>query len=160
MTGTDMTKLGVMADSHRNNGNIREALKRMEDCALILHLGDHDSDMDAFYLPESRFMSVPGNCDPLSFAPGLRIFERDGVRVLMTHGDAYGVKYSLMRLSLKARETGAALVLYGHSHAQRVDEDGGVILLNPGALKNGDYAIVTLNEGKISWQLKNLSEEE
>lgn len=154
-----MTKLGVIADSHRNIGNLRAALSCMADCALILHLGDHDSDMDAFHLPESRLMSVPGNCDPLSFAPGVRIFERDGVRVLMTHGDAYGVKHSLMRLSLKARECGAALALYGHSHAQRADGDDGVILLNPGALMRGDYALVTLDGGKISWQLKNLSEE-
>ena len=98
-----MTKLGVIADSHRNKTNLREALSKMEDCALILHLGDHDTDMDEFRLPESRLLSVPGNCDPFSFAPGTRIFERDGVRVLMTHGDAYGVKYSLTRLSLKAQ---------------------------------------------------------
>lgn len=132
----------------------------MEDCALIVHLGDHDSDMDEFHLPENRLLSVPGNCDPLSFAPGTRIFERDGVRVLMTHGDAYGVKYSLMRLSLKAREAGAKLALYGHSHRQSADEDGGMILLNPGALKQGDYALVTLDAGKISWQFKNLSEDD
>ena len=154
-----MTKLGVLADSHRSRANIRAALEIMEDCALILHLGDHDTDMDPFCLAENRLYSVPGNCDPLSFAPGIRIFERDGVRVLMTHGDAYGVKYSLTRLFLKAKEAGANLVLYGHSHRQAVDEQEGIILLNPGALKAGDYAVVTLDRGKIGWQLKNLNDE-
>ena len=153
-----MIKLGVIADSHRNEANIREALRRLEDCALIIHLGDHDTDIDGFRLPETRLLSVPGNCDPFSFAPASRIFEREGVRVFMTHGDAYGVKYSLVRLRLKAQETGSALVLYGHSHQQRVDRDGNVVLLNPGALKNGDYSVVTLKDGRISWELINLSD--
>ena len=152
-----MTKLGVIADSHRSRTNIRRALEKMGDCQLILHLGDHDSDMDAFGLPENRLLSVPGNCDPLSFAPGLRIFERDGVRVLMTHGDAYGVKFSLIRLALKAKEAGAHLALYGHSHVQRADDDGEVLCLNPGALKNGAYAIVTLNKGKVGYEFHRLA---
>ena len=153
-----MVKLGIIADSHRSMRNIREALGKMEDCALILHLGDHDTDMDDFRLPENRLLSVPGNCDPLSFAPHNRIFEKEGVRVFMTHGDAYGVKYTLTRLSFKAREAGAKLALYGHSHVQALDEDGGIVFLNPGALKNGDYAVVTLHEGKITCELKNLEE--
>ncbi len=154
-----MTKIGILADSHRSKAGLREALSRMEDCQLIVHLGDHDSDMDDFRLPESRLLSVPGNCDPLSFQPASRIFEREGVRVFMTHGDAYGVKFSLMRLRLKAQEVGAALALYGHSHRQQADADGGVILLNPGALKAGDYAVVTLDKGSIRWEFKNLSEQ-
>ena len=62
-------------------------------------------------------------------------------------------------LFLKAKEAGANLVLYGHSHRQAVDEQEGIILLNPGALKAGDYAVVTLDRGKIGWQLKNLNDE-
>ena len=154
-----MVKLGVIADSHRSKRNIKAALGKMADCALILHLGDHDTDMEDFRLPESRLLSVPGNCDPMSFAPGTRIFEKEGVRVLMTHGDAYGVKYTLTRLALKAREAGAKLALYGHSHVQALDSDGDLTLMNPGALKNGDYAIVTLDGGRVSCELKNLSEE-
>ena len=153
-----MVKLAVFADSHRAWAKLRVALEQTRDCALVLHLGDHDTDMDDFRLNENRLLSVPGNCDPFSFAPPVRIFEREGVRVLMTHGDAYGVKYSLTRLSLKAREAGATLALYGHSHVQRADEDNGVILLNPGALKNGFYAVVTLDEGKIQWQMCHVND--
>ncbi len=151
-----MTRLGVMADSHRARRNIQKALEQMEDCPLILHLGDHDSDMDAFDLSPGRLISVPGNCDPLSFEPQLQLFERDGVRVMMTHGHAYGVKYGLTRLALKAREKGACLALFGHSHAQTAEDDGEVLCLNPGALCNGCYAIVTLDAGKITYELKKL----
>ena len=143
-----MTRLGVMADSHRARRNIQKALEQMEDCRLILHLGDHDSDMDAFDLRPGRLISVPGNCDPLSFEPQLQLFERDG--------RAYGVKYGLTRLALKAREKGARLALFGHSHAQTAEDDGEVLCLNPGALYNGCYAIVTLDAGKITYELKKL----
>ena len=70
----------------------------------------------------------------------------------------YGVKHSLMRLSLKAREAGAALALYGHSHRQEIDRDGEITLLNPGALKNGDYAVVELDKGCVRCELHNLDE--
>ncbi len=152
-----MTKLCVISDSHRNYRMIDRALKLTQDCALVIHLGDHDTDMDDFRLPESRLLSVPGNCDPMSFAPGLRIFERDGVGVLMTHGDAYGVKYSLVRIALKAKEAGAQLALFGHSHRQELEEYDGVTLLNPGALKQGQYAVVTLDGGNIRCELRELA---
>ena len=99
-----MTKIGVIADSHRRYDKLREALSRMEDCAYIVHLGDHDSDIAKFEIPENRLYTVPGNCDPLSFSPMSRIFELEGVRVFMTHGHAYGVKMGRTRLALKARE--------------------------------------------------------
>ena len=154
-----MTRLGVMADSHRSRKNIREALSLMGNCDYIIHLGDHDTDMDGMGVSESRLYTVPGNCDPLSFSPGLRICEWDGVRLIMTHGDAYGVKYGLTRLSLKAREAGARLALYGHSHQQRADDDGQVLCLNPGALKIGCFAVVTLDSGRVTYEMKTLSDE-
>ena len=153
-----MTRLGVMADSHRCKRNIRQALKAMQNCDYIIHLGDHDTDMEGMGVPENRLYTVPGNCDPLSFAPGLRICEWDGVRLIMTHGDAYGVKYGLIRLALKAREAGARLALYGHSHLQRADDDGEVLCLNPGALKSGCFAVVTLDGGHVTYEMKTLTD--
>ena len=129
-----MTRLGVMADSHRSRNNIRMALSLMGDCDYIIHLGDHDTDMDGMGVSESRLYTVPGNCDPLSFSPGLRI-------------------------ALKAREAGARLALYGHSHQQRADDDGQMLCLNPGALKNGCFAVVTLDNGRVTYEMKTLSDE-
>ncbi|MBR4235059.1 MAG: metallophosphoesterase [Clostridia bacterium] len=151
-----MTKIGVIADSHRRYEKLREALLHMEDCAYIVHLGDHDSDVARFDIPENRLYTVPGNCDPLSFSPVSRITELDGVRIFMTHGHAYGVKQGLTRLALRAREAGARVVLYGHTHVPSALDDGRVLCLNPGALQNGKYALVFLDCGTVRYELKEL----
>lgn len=151
-----MIKLGVMADSHRKTENIRKALKSMDDCKYIIHLGDHDSDMIEFSLREDRLLTVPGNCDPDSYAPYLRIFKAEDIEVLMTHGNDFHVKINPYALMLKAREKNCALALYGHTHVQNAQEAEGVTLLNPGALWNGDYAIVTVDGSKISWEFKKV----
>jgi len=149
-------KLGVLADSHRSKTNLRLALEKMQDCDYIIHCGDHDSDMEDSGVPSSKLIVVSGNCDHCSFNPSDRIIEKEGVKLLITHGDGYGVKFSLMRLFLKAQEIGAKLVLYGHTHAQKLDEKDGITLLNPGALKNGAYAIVTIDDGIISSRMLQL----
>ena len=151
-----MVKLGVLADSHRSVSKLVKALEMLNDCGVIVHLGDHDSDMDGFDISPERLISVPGNCDRNSFNPPTRIFEKEGVRVLVTHGDEFGVKYTTQRLFYKAKEREARLVLYGHSHRQGAEEAEGVLMLNPGALKNGEYARVTLDNGQISYELLTL----
>lgn len=145
-----------MADSHGKKENIRRALADMKDCKYVIHLGDHDRDMDEFGIRQDRLLSVPGNCDPDSFDPYLRIFTAEGIEVLMTHGDAFHVKITLYSLLMKAREKNCALALYGHTHNQRLDEADGVTLINPGALCNGRYAIVTVDGNKVSCDFKQL----
>lgn len=145
-----------MADSHGSKENIRIALREMADCKYIIHLGDHDSDMDGFGIRQDRLLSVPGNCDPDSFAPYLRIFRAEDIEVLATHGDAYHVKMTLYSLMLKAREKNCALALYGHTHRPKLDEAEGVTLINPGALCNGKYSVVTVDGSKITCDFRQI----
>lgn len=148
-----MTKIGVLSDSHRSLTRLRAALEKLTDCSYIVHLGDHDSDMDGMGVPPQRLLSVQGNCDLFSSQPLSRIFEAEGVRVFLTHGHTYSVKYSLLGLCYKAAEVGARAALFGHTHEQTAVEDGGILLLNPGALESGEYAILTLDRGNVSYQL-------
>lgn len=151
-----MTRIGVLADSHRALTKLRAALGDLADCDLIVHLGDHEADMENMGVEAGRLLTVPGNCDLFSMNPGSRVFERDGVKVFMTHGNAYGVKYTLLRLALKAKELNAGLALFGHSHSRAADRDGEVLCLNPGALKDGSYAVVTLDKGEITYEFRSL----
>ena len=50
------------------------------------------------------------------------------------------------KLDLLAKENGCNIVLYGHTHQQLVDEYDGVTFINPGALKEGNYALINENE--------------
>ena len=40
----------------------------------------------------------------------------DGIKIFFTHGHKWGVKYSTDRLFYKAKEIGAQIALFGHTH--------------------------------------------
>ena len=58
----------------------------------------------------------------------------DGYKVLMCHGHTYGVKMSYMHLELHAKEVGADLALFGHTHKLFYDKHNGLAMMNPGSI--------------------------
>ena len=51
------------------------------------------------------------------------------------------------------------LVCFGHTHKQFLQITEGTTLLNPGSLRNGDYAVVSLDEnGGIGIDFKKLND--
>ncbi|MBQ3080616.1 MAG: YfcE family phosphodiesterase [Clostridia bacterium] len=145
-----MIRIGVMSDSHGFSKFVREAYENMRFCNVVVHLGDHIQDArDIESTHDRKVYKVSGNCDWLSQEQTEIIFEAEGIRVLITHGHKQNVKNGLTRLSLKAEAEGAKLALYGHTHIRREDTDGECVFVNPGALMEGKYAIVTIDQGKI-----------
>ena len=67
----------------------------------------------------------------------------------------YGVKGGIGSFEAAARKSGADIALYGHTHIQYHDTKDGLHILNPGALMNGKYAVLTI-EGSISIELKGM----
>ena len=142
--------LGVVADSHYYRNMLEKVAERFRDVDAVVHLGDCWRDGEELAaLTKKPVHAVRGNCDSVMDGPAEAEFEREGVRVLLTHGDKFQIKYSPFRLNLYAREKNCQLCLYGHTHvADQIDERG-VTMVNPGALKYGKYAIVTLDNGII-----------
>mgnify|MGYP003319315646 CR=1 FL=1 len=60
--------------------------------------------------------TVSGNCDMMSMEPPWRKIEVAGLRIFMTHGHLYDVKYGLERIAARAYADGADIVLFGHTH--------------------------------------------
>ena len=56
-----------------------------------------------------------------------------GVRIFMLHGHTRSVKSSPMSALYAAKEYGAQVLLFGHTHVPLVDNDGTLLTLNPGA---------------------------
>lgn len=113
----------------------------------LVHLGDGTGDARLIAEAASlELFQVAGNCDGLCRLPGERTEAFSGVRTLLTHGNRYYVKSSLLRLALRAREVETALVLYGHTHIAAVDAAQGALMVNPGALMNGRYAVIEFRE--------------
>lgn len=154
-----MVRLGIISDSH--GGMVRlgqfARLTEREKLDAIIHLGDGQS--DAKWLQKKVSMPVhfvAGNCDWPGSAPREARLSFGGVRILAVHGDKYGVKLDCGPLSYYAEEIGAAIALFGHTHQPFAGYVGGAMLLNPGALNAGKYAILEIEKGNAVPFLEDL----
>ena len=127
-------KLLVLSDSHGNVDNMARAVELTQP-RHILHLGDCQRDAQALHerFPDLPMDTVPGNCDWGSFDQPERLLEMGGVRIFMLHGHTRNVKSSPMSALYAAKEYGAQVLLFGHTHVPLVDNDGTLLTLNPGA---------------------------
>ena len=106
----------------------------MKESDYIFHLGDYQSDIALFSREfGDKIHSVKGNCD---MGGGDEILDIEGVKIMITHGNEYGVKNGLTRLNFKAKEVGASVVFYGHTHLAKIEEFDGITFINPGTLKS------------------------
>ncbi len=110
-------KLLVLSDTHRSLGFAYEAIET-ESPDAVAHLGDHLSDAEdlSFAFQEPEFFYVPGNCDYEPAARQSLLLELAGVRIFLTHGHLFGVKSGLDTLAAAAKDMGAQLALFGHTH--------------------------------------------
>ena len=125
----------VIADTHmpRRARALPEGLiPHLERADLILHAGDL---MDSRLLDElaeyAPVRAVRGNLDP----PDLELPETlevgfGGIRVAMIHdsGRKQGRRWRLRR-----RFPDARVVIFGHSHIPFLEDESGLMLLNPGS---------------------------
>lgn len=126
-----MIEIGLISDTHgllRNE--VHEALAGV---SLILHAGDVCSDtiLDELALI-APVQAVRGNCDAPwdpTLAPERRL-EVEGVRIHVSHGHEVG---RVTAARLIAAYPGFDVIVYGHTHVQKVERAGDVLVVNPGA---------------------------
>ena len=141
-------KILVLSDSHGNIENMCRCVDLVKPCR-ILHLGDHIRDAEALrrLYPGLPLETVPGNCDWGCPDAGEKLLEAGGQRILMMHGHTRRVKETKMDAILAARQAGADILLFGHTHRAMVDRDGPLWIMNPGAagdpLRPG-YGVITI----------------
>ncbi|MEI6205891.1 MAG: metallophosphoesterase [Desulfuromonadales bacterium] len=155
-------KLFVISDTHGNFTLAMKAHSLSEQTDKIVHLGDGCSDADLMReILGTDVIGLAGNCDLGSSAPRELVWECEGKRILLTHGDAYGVKAGLEKLERRALEIRADLVLFGHSHLATQELHSGILFLNPGTMTNASpnksYALVDVSAVGITSSLHNIS---
>ncbi len=132
-------KILVLSDSHSALSFMYRCVQTIKPDAII-HLGDYFDDGQALHeaFPEIPSYQVPGNCDRYRCPPGqpeILAEQIGGVTLYLTHGHLHRVKSGTGGLLASARESGAAAVLYGHTHqADCRQEPDGLWVLNPGHL--------------------------
>lgn len=125
----------VLSDSHGSDDAVLKAHTSAGDVDMIIHLGDGEADcllLEQLY--DIEVTRVAGNCDIASTKPRELILELDGIRLLLAHGDRYGVKMGLTKLEQHGIEAGVDVVLYGHSHLALIEQRSPLLMINPGTL--------------------------
>lgn len=142
----------AVSDSHGCRGLLREAVMQATargKVDVFVHCGDGVRDVDTIapiltsHNPDVQIYAVRGNCDVSAFAyPATELFEAGGVRMMATHGDLCHVKSGTYALCNKARELGAQVAFFGHTHTPLLQPAAGTYLINPGSLakQGGIYA--------------------
>lgn len=161
-----MAKIGVISDTHLPRGNRKipdEVFSLFEGADLILHAGD-------FVQPEVLYelgaiapvKGVLGNCDTTELArqvPIKQSIDVEGVLIGMIHDSG-----DRQRRRRRMTETfpGHRVVVFGHSHMPVIEDDGELLLLNPGSAcdprraKIPTVALLDITDGKPSARLVEL----
>lgn len=125
-------RVGLISDTH---GRLRpEVFEHFEDVDRILHAGDvgpHDLLLELEAI--APVTAVFGNTDAFGVRERVREVaevELAGQRVIVTHGHQLG---SPTPSGLRRAHTTADVIVYGHTHRPLVEEEGGVLVVNPGS---------------------------
>jgi putative phosphoesterase len=83
------------------------------------------------------------------------VVEKGGLRIFVTHGHRYRVKFTPLPVKYRAEETGASICCFGHSHVPFCEKVGDVLLINPGSIAqprgflHPTYAVLEKVEGGV-----------
>ena len=134
--GDSKMKIIVVSDSHGRMQPLERIIREMY-ADLYIHLGDGERELNEICVanPDKQIYHVRGNCDLASISPlELLISPDDKNVILAVHGHNHGVKHSLEPLKQQARQQGANILLFGHTHARYSEYDNGLYILNPGSV--------------------------
>ena len=158
-----MLKAAVFSDTHGSTAPMLEAA-RGAGADVLIHLGDYDRDAQALReaFPDTPLFSVCGNCDVMPLSPEKLVVPLGPVQALLTHGHRYGVSAAQADwLVYAAREAGAQIAMFGHTHSAYYETIGGVTLLNPGSAgrsRTPSWALVTVfDNGAIACEIKPIA---
>nr|WP_249316901.1 metallophosphoesterase [Bacillus sp. FJAT-50079] len=151
----------IVSDNHGD----RTVLKKLHDKYInevdaMIHCGDSELPADDPAL--AQFSVVGGNCDlDARFSDELSL-DVKGTTVYVAHGHLLQIKSTLLNIAYRAKEVGASIACFGHSHLLGVELLDDILFLNPGSIslpRGGNdktYALVELNNDV--WHVRYLND--
>lgn len=152
-------KLLIFSDSHGDVGSMVEIVEWERPDELI-HLGDYwrDAEELSYVYPELMISMVPGNCDDCFGKKGKLMLEREGVKILLAHGHQWRVKSGPALAQETAMESGADILLYGHTHKAECRQENGLWVMNPGTVGGrrapATYGVIMLDGGEVACEVR------
>lgn len=149
-------KVLIVSDTHHRNENYLEVINRVTPVDMVIHCGDIEG--SEYLIAQNAGCPVEmvmGNNDFFSDLPREKEFLVGRYKVWLTHGHNYCVSMSSETIKKEARERGADIVMYGHSHRPVVDIESDLIAVNPGSLtyprqegKRPSYIIMEIDKAE------------
>ena len=150
-------KILIVSDSHGRLDSLMEIWER-EIPDVVISAGDYSKDVEelSYIHEESKYYIVRGNCDYMDHnTEDILEFELLDKKIFLTHGHLYGVKTSYDYLKMESEDRGADLCIFGHTHIPYLEKDG-MILFNPGAVKDGVYGILEIDGNRMKIEHRKL----
>lgn len=126
----------VFSDTHGNFAAMTKIFKRNKDASIFIFLGDGESDLSKIRIQygDKKILSVAGNCDNGSKSPESAVCPLyTGNKIYFTHGHKIDVSGCADDVYNAAKQAGADIALFGHTHCRFVQNRDGVLMLNPGS---------------------------
>lgn len=155
-------KIIVMSDTHGAYDRLLKLATLQKDADRFIHLGDGEQDVRLLFSRypelEEKFYCLKGNCDYGILSQAMRTLDVSlpyGHKIFAAHGDYFQVKFSTARIAYEARQHGADIVLYGHTHVTDCRYEDGLYIINPGSLgcprehTKYSYALLDISESGV-----------
>ncbi len=168
-------KIGFLSDTHGYLEDTNRALKILENCDVIIHLGDvlahgpRNKILDGYAPKElaevlakrDDIEYISGNCDAdvdsmvtgKDISSKAQFMEVDDLKIYATHGYLEDEEERIET----AKALKANLVVTGHSHIKELEKFDDMVFLNPGSTslpKDGSKSVAMYSNGEF--QLINL----
>ena len=154
-----MKKLVIMSDNHGFDEMIDYVYNKEKDADFYIHCGDSET-----YYPHklTGWIAVKGNNDWAIDLPKSAIFEVEGMRILVMHGQNFGYFNREYVMNDLCTTNNCQILISGHTHMPMFQVDGDFYYINPGSttLPRGgskpSYAVVTIDNKVVKYSLKNI----
>ena len=134
-------KILIISDTHGNMTMVSKILTFAKEYDQIIHLGDDYQDTKPFINAELPIICVPGTWGfeyQNSMIENRRFETFNGWRLFLTHTptrDFHDLPDDLDP-EVVLRNQNCDIFCHGHTHRPEIQEDGKVVVLNPGHLKS------------------------
>ena len=138
----------VVSDSHNDSFTLGRIIRSQPSAEVVIFLGDGESDIHrcGIHLIDKHVIKVKGNCDFYSELEANVTQVIEGKKFFITHGYLENVKFGIDNLIYKGQESGADIILYGHTHIPVSKYIDGVYVFNPGSVRNGEYGYIDITD--------------
>ena len=153
-----MKRIAVASDSHGGKLHLERFVEycQAEGIDGVFHLGDFADDARWLEKRVNVISWVAGNCDFRGQREAIVTIENQ--RILLVHGDKRDVKCGYDNLSYYAEEKLVNVALFGHTHRSFTGYRGKVLLVNPGALRDGSFCVLEVTPEQVVPRILDVDE--